>query len=218
MAYLNNNILTVNAVLTKKGREILAKTGGLNITAFALADDEIDYTQFNPNHPLGSAYYDIAIRNTPIMEPITDESQSMKYKLVTLNDGITSVPTISVAQSVITVDRDYTGEILISPSTNPTYNVTLGYTAILANKNVGTLVVTETNSLNSTSATIPTFSGDLTSQTSQVVVGNKFRFVPNAGLSKTTTTNITIIGNESGGNTSITVTVKVPTTKKMRRS
>jgi hypothetical protein len=212
MAYLNNNILTVNAVLTKKGREILAKTGGLNITAFALADDEIDYTQFNPNHPLGSAYYDIAIRNTPIMEPITDESQSMKYKLVTLNDGITSVPTISVAQSVITVDRDYTGEILISPSTNPTYNVTLGYTAILTNKNVGTLIVTETNSLNSTSATIPTFSGDLTSQTSQVVIGNKFRFVPNAGLSKLTTTNITIIGNESGGNTSITVTVKVPTT------
>ena len=212
MAYLNNNILTVNAVLTKKGREILAKTGGLNITAFALADDEIDYTQFNPNHPLGSAYYDIAIRNTPIMEPITDESQSMKYKLVTLNDGITSVPTISVAQSVITVDRDYTGEILISPSTNPTYNVTLGYTAILTNKNVGTLIVTETNSLNSTSATVPTFSGDLTSQTSQVVIGNKFRFVPNAGLSKLTTTNITIIGNESGGNTSITVTVKVPTT------
>jgi len=212
MAYLNNNILTVNAVLTKKGREILAKTGGLNITAFALADDEIDYTQFNPNHPLGSAYYDIAIRNTPIMEPITDESQLMKYKLVTLNDGVTSVPTISVAQTVITVDRDYTGEILISPSTNPTYNVTLGYTAILANKNVGTLVVTETNSINSTTATIPTFSGDLTSQTSQVAVGNKFRFVPNAGLSKTTTTNITIIGNESGGNTSITVTVKVPTT------
>ena len=136
----------------------------------------------------------------------------MKYKLVTLNDGVTAVPTISVAQNVLSFDRDYTGEILISPSTNPTYNVVLGYTAILANKNVGTLVVTETNSINSSTATIPTFSGDLTSQTSQVVVGNKFRFVPNAGLSKTTTTNITIIGNESGGNTSITVTVKVPAT------
>ena len=212
MAYLDNNVITINAVLTKKGREILAKTGGLNITAFALADDEIDYTQFNPDHPMGSAYYDIAIRNTPVMEPITDESQLMKYKLVTLNQGVTAVPTISVAQSVITVDRDYTGDISISPSTNPTYNVTLGYTAILANKNVGTLIVTETNSLNSTTATVPSFSGDLASQTSQVVVGNKFRFVPNAGLSKTTTTNITIIGNESGGNTSITVTVKVPTT------
>jgi hypothetical protein len=123
---------------------------------------------------------------------------------------VTAVPTISVAQSVITVSRDYTGEISISPSTNPTYNVTLGYTAILSNKNVGTLIVTETNSLNSTTATVPAFAGDLTSQTSQAVVGNKFRFVPNASLAKTTTTNITIIGNESGGNTAITVTVTVP--------
>jgi hypothetical protein len=75
---------------------------------------------------------------------------------------------------------------------------------------VGTLIVTETNSLNSTTATVPSFAGDLTSQTSQAVVGNKFRFVPNASLAKTTTTNITIIGNESGGNTAITVTVTVP--------
>jgi hypothetical protein len=212
MAYLDNNVLTVNAILTKKGREILSKTGGLNITAFALADDEIDYTQFNPNHPLGSAYYDIAIRNTPVMEPITDESQLMKYKLVTLNDGVTAVPTINLNISSINVPRDFTGEILLSPSTNPTYNVTLGYTAILSNKNVGTLVVTETNSINSSTATIPTFAGDLASNTSQAVVGNKFRFIPNASLSKTTTTNITIIGNESGGNTAINVTVTVPTT------
>jgi len=212
MAYLDNNVLTVNAVLTKKGREILAKTGGLNITAFALSDDEIDYTQFNPNHPQGSAFYDIAIRNTPVMEPITDESQLMKYKLVTLNDGVTAVPTINLNISSINVPRDFTGEILLSPSTNPTYNVTLGYTAILANKNVGTLVVTETNSINSTTATVPTFAGDLASNTSQAVVGNKFRFIPNASLSKTTTTNITLIGNESGGNTAINVTVTVPTT------
>ena len=212
MGYLDNKTITINAVLTKKGRELLSKTGGLNITAFALADDEIDYTQYNPTHPLGSAYYDIAIRNTPVMEPITDESQTMKYKLVTLNQGVSAVPTISVAQSVISVDRDHNGEILIAPTTNPTYNVTLGYTAILANKNVGTLVVTETNSINSATATIPSFTGDLTSQTSQSVVGNKFRFIPNASLSQTTTTNITIIGNESGGNTSITVTVSVPTT------
>lgn len=212
MAYLNNDIITINAVLTQKGREVLAKTGALNITSFALADDEIDYSQFNPTHPLGSQFYDIALRNTPVMEPITDESQVMKYKLVTLNEGVTAVPTISVAQSSIVVNRDYTGEILISPSTNPTYNVTLGYTAILANKNVGTLIVTETNSVNSSTATVPSYTGDLTGQTSQTVVGNKFRFIPNASLSKTTTTNITIIGNESGGNISIIVTVNVPIT------
>ena len=211
MAYLDNNVITINAVLTQKGREALAKTGTLNITSFALADDEIDYSQYNPKHPLGSQYYDIALRNTPVFEPLTDETQVMKYKLVTLNAGVTSVPTISVAQSSIVVNRDYTGEILISPSTNPTYNVTLGYTAILANKNVGTLVVVETNSVNSTTSTVPSYAGDLTGETSQVVVGNKFRFVPNASLTKTTTTNITIIGNESGGNVAITVTVKVPT-------
>jgi len=146
------------------------------------------------------------------MEPITDESQLMKYKLVTLNDGVTAVPTINLNISSINVPRDFTGEILLSPSTNPTYNVTLGYTAILSNKNVGTLVVTETNSINSSTATIPTFAGDLASNTSQAVVGNKFRFIPNASLSKLTTTNITIIGNESGGNTAINVTVTVPTT------
>ena len=83
MAYLDNNVITINAVLTQKGREVLAKTGTLNITSFALADDEIDYTQYNPNHPLGSQYYDIALRNTPVTEPLTDESQVMKYKLVT---------------------------------------------------------------------------------------------------------------------------------------
>jgi hypothetical protein len=146
------------------------------------------------------------------MEPITDESQTMKYKLVTLNDGVTSVPTISIAPPLISVPRTYSAAIDVIPSTSPVYNVTLGYTAILTNKNVGTLVVTETNNLNSTSATIPSFTGDLVSQSSQVVIGNKFRFIPNSSLSKTTTTNITIIGNESGGSTSINVTVSVPTT------
>jgi hypothetical protein len=66
--------------------------------------------------------------------------------------------------------------------------------------------------LNSATATIPTFSVDLASQSSQVVIGNKFRFIPNSSLSTTTTTNITIIGNESGGSSAITVTVSVPTT------
>lgn len=210
MGYINNEYVVINANLTQKGREQLAKNGSLNITGFALADDEIDYRLFNPNHPLGSAYYDIAIRNTPVMEAVTDESQVMKYKLVTLNEGVSSIPTISVAQQTIIVARDYTGEIIISPSTNPTYNVQLGYTAILANKNVGTLVVTETNSVNSETASIPLYANNVSATTtSQTVVGNKFRFIPNSSLSKTTTTNITIIGNESGGSTSITVTVKV---------
>jgi len=212
MAYIDNQTITVDAILTKKGRELLARDGNLNITSFALADDEIDYTLYQPNHPNGSAFYDIAIRNTPVFEPVSDETQVMKYKLVSLNQGVTSIPVISIAQDKISVPRDYTGDIIISPSTNPAYNLTLGYTAILGNKNVGVLIVEQSNSINSVSSTIPTFAGDINTTSAQVVVGQKFRFLPNSSLGRTTSTTLTIIGNESGGSLSIEVTVTVPTT------
>ena len=210
MAYIDSQTITVDAVLTQKGRQLLAQNGNLNITSFALADDEIDYTLYQPNHPNGSAYYDIALRNTPVFEPLTDETQVMKYKLVTLNQGVTSIPSITIAQDKILVTKDYTGDIIISPSTNPAYNLQAGYTAILGNKNVGILIVQQTNAVNSVSNTVPTFAGDINIASAQVVVGNSFRFVANSGLNKTTTTNLTIIGNESGGSTSIEVTVTVP--------
>jgi hypothetical protein len=210
--YIDNTTITVDAILTRRGRELLAKNGNLNISSFALADDEIDYTLYQSNHPNGSAFYDIALRNAPVFEPFTDETQVMKYKLVTLNQGVTSIPVISIAQDKISITRDFTGDIIISPSTNPAYNLSAGYTAILGNKNVGTLIVEESNSINAVSNTIPTFAGDINTASSQVVVGNKFRFIPNAQLGRTTTTNLTIVGNESGGSLSIEVTVSVPTT------
>jgi len=210
MAYIDNQTITVDAILTKKGRELLAQNGNLNITSFALADDEIDYSLYNASHPNGSAFFDIALRNIPIFEPLADETQTMKYKLVTLNQGVTAIPVITISQDKILVPRDFTGEIIVSPSTNPSYNLSFGYTAILGNKNVGVLIVEETNAINSVSNTVPTFAGDIMTTSAQVVVGNKFRFVPNSSLSKTTTTNLTIVGNESGGSISIEVTVTVP--------
>ena len=207
MAYINNETITVDAVLTKKGRELLAAKGGLNITSYALADDEIDYSLYQPNHPQGSAYYDLAIRNTPVFEAFTDETQVLKYKLVTLPSGQTSIPVISLGQSSIYVDKDYKGEIVIVPSTNPVYNTTLGYTAILANKDVGTVVGEQLQA--ATTATIPTFIGDVSSTTAQVSLGIRFRFVPNSSLTTTATTTLTVIGNESGGSVSIPVTVNV---------
>ena len=213
MAYIDNTTISVDAVLTKKGRELLAKTGNLNITSFALADDEIDYSLYQPNHPNGSAFYDIALRNTPVFEPLTDETQTMKYKLVTLNQGVTAIPVITIAQDKILVTRDYTGELIISPSTTPAYNLQAGYTVILGYKTVGTLIVQQSNSINAVSNTIPTFAGDINTTSAQVVVGNTFRFVPNSSLGKTTTTNLTIVGNESGGSISIEVTVTVPLTQ-----
>lgn len=210
MAYIDNNSITVDAVLTKKGRELLSKNGNLNITSFALADDEIDYTLYNSLHPGGSAYYDLPLRNTPVFEPLTDETQVMKYKLVTLAQGVSAIPVISLNVDRITVPRNYTGENIISPSTYPAYNLQAGYTAILGNKNVGTLIVQTPITITSTSNTIPTFAGDINTTSAQVVVGSIFRFVPNSTLGSTTSTNLTIVGNESGGSVSINVTVTVP--------
>ena len=52
MGYLNNQVVTIDAILTKKGRELMAKgDGSFQITQFALSDDEIDYTLYEPAHP-----------------------------------------------------------------------------------------------------------------------------------------------------------------------
>ncbi len=207
MAYINNQIITVDAVLTRKGRELLAANGGLNITSYALADDEIDYTLYQPNHPQGSAYYDLAIRNTPVFEAFTDETQLLKYKLVTLPSGVTSIPIISLGQSAINVESTYTGQVVIVPSTNPVYNTTLGYTAILGNKAAGTIVGAQLQGISN--ATIPSYIGDVSSTTAQIALGLTFTFVPNAALTQTLTTSLTVVGNESGGSVTIPVTVNV---------
>ena len=102
MGYLNNQVVTVDAILTKKGRELLAKgDGSFNITQFALSDDEVDYTLYNPNHPSGSAYYGEAIENMPLLEAFPDESQMMKYKLITLPRGTATMPFIAGVSGLI---------------------------------------------------------------------------------------------------------------------
>jgi hypothetical protein len=95
MSYLNNSTITVDAILTKKGRELLAQgRSAFNITKFALADDEIDYDLWNPSHPGGTDYYGSTIENLPILQAVPDETQSLKYKLITLPPGTTHVPYI----------------------------------------------------------------------------------------------------------------------------
>ena len=103
MGYLNNSVITVDAILTKKGRELLARNdGSFRITQFALADDGIDYTLYNPTHPSGSAYYGEAIENMPLLEAFPDETQTLKYKLATLPRGTAKMPIISLGlESVI---------------------------------------------------------------------------------------------------------------------
>jgi hypothetical protein len=117
MAYLDNTEITVDAILTKKGREKLASGQSLNITKFALGDDEIDYTLYEPAHPKGSAYYDSAIRAIPITEATPDETQVLRYKLVTLPKGTTRIPIVSLGVTSIS-DNQNAGGIALSPTTS----------------------------------------------------------------------------------------------------
>lgn len=107
MGYLNNNVVTVDAILTKKGRELLARgASSFNITQFALADDEIDYDLWNQSHPLGDDKMGIVIENLPITEAVPDETQSMKYKLITLSEGTKSIPYLEANNSSIVIGPD----------------------------------------------------------------------------------------------------------------
>src|SRR5210317_2311622 len=100
MGYLDNSSVTVDAILTLKGRELLSSgDSAFNITQFALGDDEIDYGLWNPNHPLGTNYYGAAIEALPITEAIPDETQALRYKLLTLPKQTNAIPVITVGNT-----------------------------------------------------------------------------------------------------------------------
>ncbi len=203
MAYLDNTEITVDAILTKKGREKLASGEGLNITKFALGDDEIDYTLYEPAHPKGSAYYVAAIRAIPVTEASPDETQVLKYKLVTLPKGTTKIPKVEFGVPSISVNQR-SGQVSLTPTTSPSGNTQSGYTIVLANKNAGSIVG---SGLASGTGTIPVFLGDEITTTAAVERGLTFSFIPNPNITQTIKTTITVYGNETGGSQTIPVTV-----------
>ena len=87
MGYLDNKSITVDAILTKRGRELLSRNdGSFIITQFALGDDEIDYSLFNENHPNGTQFSAEAIENMPLIEPIHNGANMMNSKLMNYNN------------------------------------------------------------------------------------------------------------------------------------
>jgi hypothetical protein len=116
MGYLDNSSITVDAILTKRGRQLLARNdGSFRITQFALGDDEIDYTLFNENHPNGSQYSGEAIENMPLLEAFPDENNIMRHKLVTLRRGTSKLPVVTANISKVTLTIGAT--TTVSPTT-----------------------------------------------------------------------------------------------------
>jgi len=86
MAFLDNSgDIILDAVLTDTGRMRLSKGDGtFKIAKYAFADDEIDYQKYNKDHASGSAYFDLDILQTPILEAFTNNTSTMKNKLLSI--------------------------------------------------------------------------------------------------------------------------------------
>jgi hypothetical protein len=219
MAFLNNQYVTIDAVLTKKGRELLARNdGSFQITQFSLSDDEIDYTLYNPNHPSGSAFFGEAIEAMPLLEAFTDDTQMMKYKLVTLPRGTSKLPVLNLGYNTVSLRQS--AAINITPQTlnylgavstfEPSgYMMTVGDSRFLSTFS-GTGIDTTGLNINSP---IPNSSGASLS-TSQI--GTSFSLVATTintlfGTSAlpgaTITTTLTVMGRDSGARITIPLTI-----------
>jgi hypothetical protein len=218
MGYLNNQVITVDAILTNKGRELLAKNdGSFRITQFALADDEIDYTLYNPNHPSGSSFYGEAIQNMPLLEAFPIETQIMKYKLATLPRGTAKLPVLDLGYSAIALNQG--AALSVTPQTlnylgNTQAYETSGYSATISDVR---LMSTFTGvGINTTAAATAnaavTSTTTLGTNVSVTVIGSQINlrattvntlFGNNTQLSAT----LTVVGLDSGARLTIPVTI-----------
>jgi len=216
MGLLDTSTVTVDAILTRKGRELLARgDGSFAITQFAVSDDEIDYTLFNTNHPSGSAFYGEAIENMPLLEAVPNETMVMKYKLTTLPRGTAKMPVINPdGYSSITLKQG--ASLAITPQTLNYLGAvstfeTSGYTAIISDVRLlsnftGTGI--ETQQAEELNATVTTGTN-----VSKTVIGSTINLTAttvNTLFGSTRTqlnTSLVLIGRDSGARITIPVTI-----------
>ena len=215
MGYLDKSTITVDAILTNRGRELLADSNANNfkITKFALADDEVDYRLYTTAHPLGSNYYGAVIENMPVLEATPDETQAMRYKLVTITaDTITEfgtavIPQIRTGTAGVTegdtVNLNFSlldgeGQLLLEPitsytSTNSSKEST--YTLQLADSTLADVFVSATPSGTQTRAAVNS-RGSITA--------NGLFFTIKA-KNKTGQTAVSVFGQQSGAVITFTI-------------
>jgi len=220
MAILNPTTVTVDAVLTTKGRELLARNdGSFQITQFALADDEIDYTLYNPSHPSGSAFYGEAIEAMPIIQAFPDDTQIMRYKLVTLPRGTSRLPVVSLGYNTITLKQG--ASLTITPQTLNYLGAASsfeanGYIATVADVRLVSAI--QGTGITSTTVGQPDLNTTSGAVLSKSVIGTSFSLTGTTvntlfGTSLSTlSTTITVIGRDSGARITIPLNISKVTT------
>lgn len=107
----NSGDIIIDAVLTDFGRESLARNdGSFEIVRYTFADDEIDYSLFNPN--TGSLQQDLNILNIPIFEANVNEKVAIKHQLISIsNPDLKFLPTLTSNVSTITLGEKNDAQI-----------------------------------------------------------------------------------------------------------
>ena len=221
MGYLNNSVITIDAILTTKGRELLAANdGSFRITQFALADDEIDYTLYNPTHPSGSQFYGEAIDGMPLLEAFPDESQIMKYKLATLPRGTAKLPILNVGYEAVTLQQG--ASLAITPQTlnylgNDQIFETSGYSVTISD--VRLLNTFDATGINTASASTANVNSTVTIGTnvSSTVTGTQVTLRATTvntlfGSNNSLVSTLTFTGLDSGARITIPITITRSTT------
>lgn len=214
MSYLSSTSVVVDAILTKKGRELLSRNdGSFQITQFSLSDDEIDYTLYNPNHPSGSAFYGEAIEAMPIIQAYPDDQEIMKYKLITLPRGTAKIPVLSVGYSNIVLKQG--SSLSITPQTlnylgaTSTFEAS-GYVATIAD--VRTTATFNGVGINTPEATSLNSTTTIGTNVSKTVIGTTINITATTvntlfGTNTNLYTTLVVVGRDSGARISIPVQI-----------
>jgi len=233
MGFLDNTSITVDAILTKKGRELLARgQNEFRITKFALADDEVDYSLWDTAHPNGSNYYGAVIENMPLLEAFVDENQLMRYKLTTLPKETAKLPILELPSPSLNfkgagitqtispntrngLDNDYTFTLFNADVANLTV-VGAGRPSRrrIPNRGPGGQIVSifPDDIAPLQEATTPVFLNESERKRSITLVGKSCRIISRS-LTTATNTNVSVTGNQTGAQFTIAVSVQADPSK-----
>lgn len=214
MSYLSSTSVVVDAILTAKGRELLARNdGSFRITQFSLADDEVDYTLYNPNHPSGSAFYGEAIEAMPIIQAYPNDMEIMKYKLITLPRGTAKIPVLDLGYNAITIKQG--ASLAITPQTLNYLGATStfeqsGYVATIGD--VRTMSSFNGVGINTAEATTLNATTTIGTNVSKTVIGTTINLTATTvntlfGSNSSLYTTLVVVGRDSGARISIPVTI-----------
>ena len=194
MGFLDNSSITVDAILTTKGRQILSQGGNFDITKFALSDEEIDYTMYDSTHPDGTYSFDLMIDNTSVLEAIPNRANLTSFLVNSSQIG----SNIFLSQTDWTNLHWDTLLNLVPTTTGTTEEEAEDYTFIIQN----TSVVKFDRFYNATSEPWQTVSDNV-----KLVVGRGIQF-RSQSINLAATTTITVRGNVSGITKVATVQVR----------